>query len=57
MPYDLIVIGGGVTGSSLAIRVASAGARVLIVERETSFRDTVFAAKPCNRGAWPKLEN
>lgn len=41
MPYDLIVIGGGVTGSSLAIRMASAGARVLVVERETSFRDRI----------------
>lgn len=41
MSYDLIVVGGGVTGSALASRLASAGARVLIVERETSFRDRV----------------
>lgn len=41
MSYDLIVVGGGVTGSSLASRMASAGARVLIVERETGFRDRV----------------
>jgi 2-polyprenyl-6-methoxyphenol hydroxylase-like FAD-dependent oxidoreductase len=41
MSYDLIVIGGGVTGSALASRMASAGARVLIVERESGFRDRV----------------
>jgi 2-polyprenyl-6-methoxyphenol hydroxylase-like FAD-dependent oxidoreductase len=41
MSYDLIVVGGGVTGSSLAGRMASSGARVLIVERESKFRDRV----------------
>jgi menaquinone-9 beta-reductase len=41
MPYDLIVVGGGVTGASLAIRVASSGARVLVVEREHGFRDRI----------------
>jgi 2-polyprenyl-6-methoxyphenol hydroxylase-like FAD-dependent oxidoreductase len=41
MSYELIVIGGGVTGSSLASRMASSGARVLIVEREPRFRDRI----------------
>jgi 2-polyprenyl-6-methoxyphenol hydroxylase-like FAD-dependent oxidoreductase len=41
MSYDLIVVGGGVTGSSLASRMASNGAHVLIVERETEFRDRI----------------
>ncbi|MGE5110520.1 MAG: FAD-dependent oxidoreductase [Acidobacteriaceae bacterium] len=41
MSYDLIVIGGGVTGSALASRMASSGARVLIVEREEKFHDRI----------------
>ena len=41
MSYDLIVVGGGVTGSSLASRMASSGARVLVIERESRFRDRI----------------
>ena len=41
MKYDLIVVGGGVAGSSLARRMAADGARVLVVERETEFRDRI----------------
>jgi menaquinone-9 beta-reductase len=41
MNYDLIVVGGGVTGSSLARRMAASGASVLVLERETEFRDRV----------------
>ena len=43
--YDLIVVGGGVAGSALAGRVAASGAKVLILERETEFKDRV-------RGEW-----
>jgi len=39
--YDLITIGGGIAASSLAKVVAEAGHRVLVVERETAFRDRV----------------
>jgi 2-polyprenyl-6-methoxyphenol hydroxylase-like FAD-dependent oxidoreductase len=39
--YDLIVVGGGLAGSSLAIAMAQAGTRVLIIEREAQFRDRV----------------
>jgi menaquinone-9 beta-reductase len=39
--YDLIIIGGGLAGSSLAIAMAQASMRVLIVEREPQFRDRV----------------
>ena len=41
MHYDLIVVGGGVAGSSLAWRMAANGARVLVLEREVEFRDRI----------------
>lgn len=41
MAYDLIVVGGGITGATLAFRVASWGLRVLVVERETKFHDRI----------------
>lgn len=39
--YDLILVGGGLAGSALAIAMARHGARVLVVERELQFRDRV----------------
>jgi 2-polyprenyl-6-methoxyphenol hydroxylase-like FAD-dependent oxidoreductase len=39
--YDLIVIGGGLAGSALAIAMVGHGARVLVIERETAFKDRV----------------
>jgi 2-polyprenyl-6-methoxyphenol hydroxylase-like FAD-dependent oxidoreductase len=41
MAYDLIVVGGGIAGASLAQRMAKSGVRVLVVERETEFRDRI----------------
>jgi len=38
---DVIVIGGGVAGASCAAALASAGLDVVIIERETAFRDRV----------------
>ena len=63
MDYDLIIVGGGLAGSSLAIAMAQAGARVLIVERESKFRDRVRgeamlpwgAAEACHLGVYQPL--
>lgn len=41
MGYDLIIIGGGIAGATLAKRLAAAGMRILVLERETGFRDRV----------------
>ncbi|MCQ8240347.1 NAD(P)/FAD-dependent oxidoreductase [Rhizosaccharibacter radicis] len=38
---DLLVVGGGLAGSALAIRMASAGERVLLLERERGPHDKV----------------
>lgn len=39
--YDLITVGGGLAGSTLARSLAANGARVLVLEREHVFRDRV----------------
>lgn len=39
--YDLITIGGGLGGASLAKAMADRGARVLVLEREPRFKDRV----------------
>ena len=43
--FDVIVVGGGLAGSSTATVLAQAGLDVLVLERETQFRDRV-------RGEW-----
>jgi len=39
--YDIVTVGGGVGGAALAKGMAERGYRVLVVERETQFRDRV----------------
>jgi 2-polyprenyl-6-methoxyphenol hydroxylase-like FAD-dependent oxidoreductase len=39
--YDLITVGGGIGGAALAGALAERGARVLVLERETQFKDRV----------------
>ena len=43
--FDVVIVGGGLAGSSTATVLARAGLDVLVVERETEFRDRV-------RGEW-----
>ena len=48
--YDLVIIGGGIVGSSLACSMAKAGARVLLLESEIEFRDRVRGEILCPWG-------
>jgi menaquinone-9 beta-reductase len=41
MAYDLIVVGGGFAGASLAQRMAKSGVRVVVLEQEPEFRDRI----------------
>src|SRR4030095_1943151 len=39
--YDIITVGGGLGGAALAKAMAEHGVRVLVLERETEFKDRV----------------
>ena len=39
--YDIITVGGGIAGSILSRAMAQHGAKVLVLESATSFRDRV----------------
>ncbi len=41
LSYDIVTIGGGLGGASLARAMAERGARVLVLEREAKFKDRV----------------
>jgi 2-polyprenyl-6-methoxyphenol hydroxylase-like FAD-dependent oxidoreductase len=41
MPHDLVIVGGGLAGSCLALVTARQGASVLVLEREERFRDRI----------------
>jgi 2-polyprenyl-6-methoxyphenol hydroxylase-like FAD-dependent oxidoreductase len=41
MSFDAITVGGGLAGSTLATRLARAGRKVLVLEREIRFKDRV----------------
>src|SRR4051812_13045923 len=46
--FDVIIVGGGIAGSCLAGVLAGAGLGVLVVERESRFRDRIRG-----EGTWP----
>lgn len=48
--YDVVVIGGGIAGSSLAHCLANGGVRVLLLEAETEFKDRVRGEVLCPWG-------
>ena len=54
--YDIITVGGGLGGAALAKAMAEHGARVLVVERETQFKDRV-RGELWHPGVWPKHGN
>ena len=39
--YDIVIVGGGIAGASLAKAMAEKGANVLVIEREERFKDRV----------------
>ena len=39
--FDLLIVGGGLAGASLGRSMALSGFRVLIIEKETKFRDRI----------------
>jgi len=49
--YDLITIGGGLGGAALAKSMAERGHRVLVLERETVFKDRVRGEQMASWGA------
>lgn len=49
--YDVVTIGGGLAGSSLARAMAAKGAKVLVIESTTAFRDRVRGEQMCSWGA------
>jgi len=49
--YDLVTVGGGLGGSSLAYAMAKAGANVLVLEHENGFRDRVRGEQMSSWGA------
>jgi len=48
MDYDVIIVGGGIAGSSLGRFLSAEGINVLILEKEKTFRDRIRG-----EGVWP----
>ena len=48
--YDIITVGGGLGGAALALSMTKHGAKVLVLERETKFKDRVRGEQVCSWG-------
>ena len=48
--FDAVVVGGGIAGASLAYAMGKAGARVLVLEADTEFKDRVRGEVLCPWG-------
>ena len=46
--FDVVIVGGGIAGSTLGGVLARAGLGVLVVEKEARFRDRIRG-----EGTWP----
>ena len=51
MTYDIITVGGGLGGATLAMAMAQKGKRVLVLEGETEFRDRIRGEQLASWGA------
>jgi flavin-dependent dehydrogenase len=51
--FDAITVGGGLAGSTLATALARAGRKVLVLERETEFKDRVRPREHAALGGAP----
>jgi len=56
LAYDIVMVGGGLGASAFAASMARQGVRVLILEKETQFKDRV-RANTFVPGASPKRKN
>jgi menaquinone-9 beta-reductase len=52
MQIDVITVGGGIAGSGLATVLGRKGKKVLVLERETTFKDRVRGENMLPWGAW-----
>ena len=50
---DVAIVGGGIAGAALATVLARDGCEVLLLERQTSYRDKV-RGEILAAGAWPR---
>ena len=53
---EVVIVGGGISGSALATALARAGRTVTVLERSTEYVDRV-RENICTPGGWPRPNN